>query len=301
MHFTFEYPWVLILLLLLPCFFLCKKSAGHCILPKLVWIPRKKRLLQTQTLMRALIYALCVIALASPISYTSFAPSQRKGINIVLALDTSGSMRESGFTGKDEDLTKFDLLKVLASDFIQKREGDNIGIVAFGTFAFSASPVSYDLDGVRKLLDMLEVEIAGKNTAIGEAIAQSIRTLEYGNAKQKVIILVTDGKNNSGSISPKAAVMMAKKAGIKIYTIGLGSPKEYDQKLLSRIAGESGGKAFGARNDKDLEAVYSEIGRLLPSAIRSSHYLHKKIYYMWFLFLASILLFWYLYKRGEQI
>ncbi len=298
MHFTFEYPWVLFLLLLLPCFYLCKKRVATQFLPKLDWIPKTKRLFQKQTLQRAIIYTLSVVALSSPVSYSSLAPSNKKGINIVLALDTSGSMRESGFSNQDQEMTKFDLLKVLAKDFIQKRTGDNIGIVAFGTFAFSASAVSYDLEGVGELLDMLEVEIAGKNTAIGEAIAQSVTTLKYSNAKEKVIILVTDGKNNSGSISVKDAVLMAKKKKIKIFTIGLGSEKEYDQKLLNRISLESGAKAFGAKNAKDLQAVYSEINQLLPSPIRSKNYLHKVLLYPWFLSIALCMLFWYLYKRG---
>ena len=300
MHFTFEYSWVLLLWLLLPCFYLCKRKVATQFLPKLEWIPKQKRLFQKQTLLRALIFALSVFALASPIRYSSIAPSDRKGINIVLALDTSGSMRESGFSNQDQEMTKFDLLKILADDFIQKRSGDNIGIVAFGTFAFSASPVSYDLEGVRALLDMLEVEIAGKNTAIGEAIAQSVHTLRYGNAKEKVIILVTDGKNNSGSISVKDAVLMAKKEKIKIFTIGLGTQKEYDKKLLDRIAQDSGAKSFGAQNAKDLQSVYAQINHLLPSVIRSKNYLHKIMLYPWVLFVALTLLFWYLYRRIKR-
>ncbi len=300
MHFTFEYPWVLLLLLLLPCFYLCKRKVSTQFLPKLEWIPKQKRLFQKQTLLRALIFALSVFALASPIRYSSIAPSDRKGINIVLALDTSGSMRESGFSNQDQEMTKFDLLKILADNFIQKRSGDNIGIVAFGTFAFSASPISYDLEGVRALLDMLEVEIAGKNTAIGEAIAQSVHTLRYGNAKEKVIILVTDGKNNSGSISVKDAVLMAKKAKIKIFTIGLGTQKEYDKKLLDRIAQDSGAKSFGAQNAKDLQSVYAQINHLLPSAIRSKNYLHKIMLYPWVLFIALTILFLYLFKRIKR-
>ncbi len=300
MHFTFEYPWVLLLWLLIPCFYLCKRKVATQFLPKLEWIPKQKHLFQKQTLLRALIFALSVFALASPIRYSSIAPSDRKGINIVLALDTSGSMRESGFSNQDQEMTKFDLLKILADDFIQKRSGDNIGIVAFGTFAFSASPVSYDLEGVRALLDMLEVEIAGKNTAIGEAIAQSVHTLRYGNAKEKVIILVTDGKNNSGSISVKDAVLMAKKEKIKIFTIGLGTQKEYDKKLLDRIAQDSGAKSFGAQNAKDLQSVYAQINHLLPSVIRSKNYLHKIMLYPWVLFVALTLLFWYLYRRIKR-
>ncbi len=297
MHFTFEYPYAFVLLSMLPCFVWCKRRTGSCFLPKLVWLPRKKRWINLQTLQRMAIFAALVTALASPILYTAKAPVRRKGVDIVLALDTSGSMRESGFDAQYPQKSKFDLLKEIAARFIDRRFSDNIGVVAFGTFAFTASPVSYDHEGVKALLDMLEVEIAGKNTAIGEGIAQSLRTLRYGDAQHKAIVLVTDGKNNSGEISPKRAVAMAKKEGVKIFTIGLGTPKEYDKALLERIASQTGGEAFGAKNAQILSEVYKRIDRLLPSVIRSPRYLDKKMLYIWPALLAFVLLFGYLWRR----
>ncbi|RUM66496.1 MAG: hypothetical protein DSZ05_04190 [Sulfurospirillum sp.] len=299
MHFTFEYPAALLLLLLLPCFYFCRKKAKSRFLPKLSWLPVRGSLLHRELWWRILIFTLVVTALAAPISFTARAPSHRKGVAIVLALDTSGSMRESGF-GKGED-SKFALLQRLVAAFIDKRAGDNIGVVAFGTFAFTASPVSYDLEGVKSLLEMLEVEIAGKNTAIGDAIVQSLKTLARSRAKEKVIILVTDGENNSGSVSVKQAVAMAKKEGIKIFTIGLGTPKTYDAAMLERIARESGGKMFGAVNEDDLQKVYAQINKLLPSPLRSAHYLNKRALFVFPLFLAVLLLFYYLYRRGRVV
>ena len=298
MHVTFEYPAALLLLLLLPCFYFCRKKAGSRRLAKLSWLPKSSRFLQRELLLRMLLFSLGVIALAGPVGYTAQAPVERKGVAIVLALDTSGSMREGGF-GKGEE-SKFELLQRLAADFIEKRYGDNIGVVAFGTFAFTASPVSYDLEGVKTLLGMLEVEIAGKNTAIGDAIVQSLKTLKQSDAKEKIIILVTDGKNNSGKISPKAAVKMVHEAGVKIFTIGLGTPKEYDAPLLEQIAKESGGEMFGATKEEDLKKVYSKIDSLLPAPLRSSVYLNKRAYYIYPLLLAVLLLMWYLYRRGGR-
>jgi len=233
MHFTFEYPAALLLLLLLPCFYFCRKKAKSRFLPKLSWLPVRGSLLHRELWWRIAVFSLGVVALAAPIRFTAQAPTSRKGVAIVLALDTSGSMRESGF-GKGEE-SKFLLLQRLVGNFIDQRAGDNIGVVAFGTFAFTASPVSYDLEGVKSLLEMLEVEMAGKNTAIGDAIVQSLRTLEKSRAKEKVIILVTDGKNNSGRVSPKQAVEMAKKAGVKIFTIGLGTPKTTMRRCFSGL------------------------------------------------------------------
>ncbi len=295
MHFTFDYPAALLLLLLLPCFYFCRKKGKSRFLPKLNWLPKRGRYLHRELLWRMAIFALMVFALAAPVTFSAKVPSGRQGVAIVLALDTSGSMRESGFGKGDE--SKFALLQRLASDFMQRRFGDNIGVVAFGTFAFTASPVSYDIAGVQALLGMLEVEIAGKNTAIGEAIAQSLKTLQHSEAKEKVIILVTDGKNNSGKISPKEAVQMAKAQGVKIYTVGLGERKMYDALLLEKIAEESGGAAFGAVEEKDLEKVYAQIDTLLPSPLRSARYLHKRALFIYPLLVAVLLLFAYLYKR----
>ncbi len=290
MHMAFEHPYFLLLLPLVWCLIYCKKIHATSYLPKLEWIPKKHRMFNYQTLLNIAIFTLLSFALASPIGYDALAPSKKHGRAIVLALDTSGSMKESGFSQIDSDKSKFELLQELVSDFIDKRTSDNIGIVAFGTFAFSASPVTYDHANLKRLLKMLEVEIAGKNTAIGDAIDQSITTLAFSKAKEKIIVLITDGISNAGHISIQDAVLKAKEKQIKIYTIGLGSSKEYDATLLTRIAQESFGKSFGAKNAQELTDVYAEIDSLMPSAIRSEQYLNKKAYFYPLLLLAMLLL-----------
>lgn len=289
MHIAFEHPYFLFLLPLALCLIYCKKIQHKSFLPKLEWIPKKNRLFNYQSILKVAIFLLLTIAISSPIRYDAITPSKKYGHDIVLALDTSGSMKESGFSKTASDLSKFALLQKLVADFIDKRMSDNIGIVAFGSFAFTASPVTYDHQGLKNLLDMLEVEIAGKNTAIGDAIEQSITTLSYAKAKEKVIILITDGINNAGHISIKDAISKAKEKGIKIFTIGLGTTKEYDAKLLKRIAGESLGKSFGASDAAALQKVYDEIDHLLPSAIRSEQYLNKRALFYPLLLLASLL------------
>jgi len=292
MHYTFEYPYFLILLPFVLCFIYCKKTVVISYLPKLVWIPKKNRFMNLQTLLKIVIFTLILGALSSPIGYDAITPSKKHGRDIVLALDTSGSMRESGFSQTDADKSKFELSQEIMKAFIDTRLSDNIGVVAFGTFAFSASPVTYDHESLKELLGMLEVEIAGKNTAIGEAIAQSIVTLNFAEAENRIIILVTDGINNSGSISVKEAVARAKKEGIKIYTIGLGSAKAHDAKLLQQIASNTLGKYFSAANTQSLKEIYEEIDRLHPSKIRSEQYLNKKILFIYPLALAILLFFW---------
>jgi len=298
MQFSFEYPYFLLLLPLLLCLITCKKTtAAVRYLPRLEWIPKKQRLLNLNTLLKIAIFTLGIFALASPFAYDSISPSQRDGRDIVLALDTSGSMREMGFSNKDTEKSKFELLQTLVADFIDKRVSDNIGIVAFGSFAFTASPVTYDHQSLKELLMMLEVEIAGKNTAIGDAIAQSITTLKHTKAKEKIIILITDGISNSGAISIKQAVKMAQKEQIKIYAIGLG--KAFDKVILETIAKETNGKTFAAKNAQELHAIYAEIDSLHPSQIRSEQYMHKRMLFPLFLALALLLFFW-LFAREER-
>ncbi|HIP03187.1 MAG TPA: VWA domain-containing protein [Campylobacterales bacterium] len=247
------------------------------------------------------IFILAVIALTLPIGYDAIIPSKKHGRDIVLALDTSGSMRESGFSQLNEDKSKFELSQEIMSAFIDTRVSDNIGVVVFGTFAFSASPVTYDHESLKELLGMLEVEIAGKNTAIGDAIEQSIVTLNFAEAENRIIILITDGINNSGVISVKEAVERAVKEGIKIYTIGLGSEKDFDASLLQKISSETFGKSFSAKNAEELQEVYEEIDTLHPSNIRSEQYLNKKSLFTYPLFLTVFLLFWLLARNEGKV
>jgi Ca-activated chloride channel family protein len=270
-------------------------------LPKLDWIPKKSRFTNLQTILKIAIFTLTIFSLASPIGYDAITPSKKYGRDIVLALDSSGSMRESGFSQVDEQMSKFELSQEIMTSFIDERVSDNIGVVVFGTFAYSASPVTYDHQSLKELLGMLEVEIAGKNTAIGDAIEQSILTLNFAEAENRIIILITDGINNSGEVSVKDAVQKAVKEGIKIYTIGLGSEKDFDAALLQKIASQSFGKSFSAKNAKELKEVYQEIDSLHPSSIRSEQYLNKKVLFVYPLAIAVLLLFWLLARMEGKV
>jgi Ca-activated chloride channel family protein len=210
-------------------------------------------------------------------------------------------MAQSGFNAKDRFKNKFETNIALASDFVTKRQDDNMGVVIFGTFAYTASPLTYDLESLSYLLSMTNVGIAGESTAIGDAILQSIRTLSYGEAQNKAIILLTDGYHNAGHTSPKAAVEKAKVLGIKIYTIGLGKKSDYDISLLEHIAKESGAKSYAASSAKALQEIYNEINSLEPSPIRSENYLNQKLLIAFPLGLVFILLLlWVLWSQKDE-
>jgi len=296
-NFEFEYPYVFMLLLLIICIYRCPTTIHKFIFPHTHLFGKFTSWLNKERLLYSIILTLLVTALASPIIYDQKSSHDRKGRDLVFVLDASGSMGESGFDAEERTRIKFDILKNVITEFIQKRYDDNVGVTVFGTFAYSSVPLTYDMSGVSFLLDFLEVGIAGENTAIGEGIANATALLDKGDAKSKVIILVTDGFANSGSISVKQAVDAAKKRNIRVYTIGIGKKGSYDANLLSKIASETMGKMFEANNAEMLRDIYRDIDTLEPSKIRSEHYLNKQVLYMYPLDLAALLLLYLLIRR----
>ncbi|MBN2824531.1 MAG: VWA domain-containing protein [Campylobacterales bacterium] len=235
------------------------------------------------------IFTLLVVSLATPYLYTPHESHHKKGRDLVLAIDTSGSMAQSGFDSEDRFKSKYDIAMELSNNFIQKRFDDNLGLVIFGSYAYIASPLTYDLKGLGEMLVLMSsVGIAGDSTAIGEAIFQALEALKDSQTKNKVIVLLSDGVHNAGSISPKDAVAMAAKQGITIYTIGIG--EGYDKEMLTTIANESKGKSFEAKSAKDLEVVFDKIDALQPSPLRSEGGLNVKKLHFYPLLLAILLL-----------
>lgn len=240
-----------------------------------------------------------IVALASPITYEQKSPNHRKGRDLVLSLDTSGSMGESGYDKEEPTQRKFDSVVQVLGNFIKERYDDNLGVVTFGDFAFALSPLTYDRTSLAFVLKYLDVGLAGNNTAIGDGLIQAINLFKKSTTNNKVIILLSDGYQNSGTHSPKEAVILAKEQDIKIYTIGIGKSSDYDERLLQTIAKESGGVFFQARDIDDMKEVYKEIDVLEPSPIRSQHYLHKTLFFDIPLFVAIGLLIFMLIRREK--
>ena len=243
-----------------------------------------------------------VFALTKPFVYDDSNNRHKKGRDLILAIDASGSMAQSGFDVENRFKHKFETNLALASDFIKNRHDDNMGIVIFGTFAYTASPLTYDLPSLTYLLNMTNVGIAGESTAIGDAIMQSLRTLRFGEADNKIIVLLTDGYHNAGQTSPKQAVKVAKAQGIKVYTIGLGKTSDYDVSLLKTIAKETGAKTYAASSVEGLTNIYAEINALEPSPIRSENFLNQKLLIFLPLGLVfMLLLIWTLWMQRRAL
>jgi len=269
------------------------------------FLSAKKSFIKLERLLKITVFILLCIALASPIVIDKFNPLNRHGKDIVLSIDGSGSMNASGFdseneVSKGERLSRFEIAKLIATEFIHKRESDNVGVVLFGDFAFIASPITYEKEIVVDMLNYLSHGMAGQNTAIGEGIALGVRAFKHSKAKSKIIILLTDGEHNSGDISPKDAIELSKKQDIKIYTIGMGNRGEADEALLQKIAYESGGEFFYAESAKKLGEVYEKIDELESSKIKSREYLLKDYYYWTVLLLALAILLFLLYREVRR-
>lgn len=233
-------------------------------------------------------WALLIVALARPQTIVKTAADDRFGIDLVIALDASGSMAAEDFTPRN----RFVVAKDLISEFIQRRDNDRIGVVTFGTRAATRVPITFDHAIARKILEDAGIGDNGDGTAIGHAIATGVNRLRGSESRSRVLILVTDGVNNSGSIDPVTAAALAARYGIRIYTIGVGSRGEVpipvkvqnrftgeietiyhviradiDEPMLSGIAEATGGRYFRAVDPNALQSVLQTIDGLEKSRL----------------------------------
>ncbi|MDD3598422.1 VWA domain-containing protein [Sulfuricurvum sp.] len=296
---SFDFPWVFLALPpLLYCLYRCKVIVHPRYFPHLSLFGNVGRWQNLEWVLKILAVILMVGGLATPVSVDYSDPRNRNGIDIVLSIDGSGSMNASGF-GNDENgrKSRFEIVQKIAGDFVMKRIEDNVGVVMFGDFAFIASPVTYEKEIIVEMIGYLSQGMAGQNTAIGEGIAMSVHALRDSKARSKVIILLTDGEHNSGSISPKEAIRQVRKEGIKLYTIGIGKPGEFDNALLKKLADEGGGRFFAATNEAELKAVYAQIDTLEKSSIKSEQHTFFEHYYQWFTAGALLIVIWLMWRR----
>lgn len=238
-----------------------------------------------------------IIALARPVNVTNESEATTEGIDIVLSMDISGTMLARDF--KPDRLTA---AKRLAAEFVAERRGDRIAVVAFAGEAFTQAPLTSDQATVETMLSRLRSGVVEDGTAIGNGLATAINRLRESSAKSKVIILLTDGVNNRGQISPIMAAEIARDMGVKVYTIGVGTrgrapypavdmfgnqttvmaDVEIDEELLEEIASMTGGRYYRAVNDEALREIYAEINTLEKSEVQVTHYqTYEELFLMW--------------------
>ncbi|EDZ61714.1 protein 1 containing von Willebrand factor, type A domain [Sulfurimonas gotlandica GD1] len=299
----FEYPGLaLVFFFFIFCTIICKIK-----LPS-IYFAHIAQFMQVSTgssklllFLKWLSISMLIIALMSPVKDEPYEIEPKKGYEIALILDASESMKAKGFDEKNRDLTRFDVVKEIVSNFISSRKNDNMGIVVFGAYSFIASPLTYDSNILKGVVSNLYIGMAGKFTALFESLAQGVNLLKTSKSKTKIAILLTDGYNTPDSEFPfDAAIDFANKQGVKVYPIGIGKSDEYNQKMLEKIAEQTGGVAFGASNASELAIVYAKINELEKSEIDNETFSFLRYFYIFPLLVSFFSLILYMFFRNKR-
>ena len=322
MHFASPYYlWLLVLLIPMIGYYVWRSLQGGAAIristvEGVTGAPRSIRyyLRHLPFVLRAAAFALLVVALARPQDVEQHAHTETEGIDIVLSIDVSASM-----LARDFEPDRITAAKQVAASFIADRYGDRIGLVVFGAEAFTQSPLTTDQSTLQTLLARIRSGlIDDSGTAIGNVLATAINRLRESEAKSKVVILLTDGVNNRGQITPMTAAEIAKAQGIRVYTIGVGTEGmapypavdmfgqmtfvnqkvEIDEKTLTAMAELTGGKYFRATDNAKLKAIYDEINTLEKSKVEvSEHITYDERFLAWLLAALGLLVAEFLLAR----
>lgn len=320
MNLSFAWPW---LLLLLPLPWLLRrwltphKRTGSALrVPVLAPFQELNRHTGSQAqgsrlalLLLSLVWVLLLIAAARPQLLGDPIGLPASGRDLMLAVDLSGSMNREDMQLEGRRATRLEVLKAAFDDFVVKREGDRVGLILFGSNAYLKAPLSFDLNTVNRLMQETPLGVAGPRTAIGDAIGLAVRHLRDRPAENRVLILLTDGANNSGELEPVPAAEMAAMAGIRIHTIGFGADQmevanqfgglfgsriidpsaDMDEEAMIQVAEMTGGQYFRARRSEELSAIYGQLNELEPVPAPDQIFRPARSLFHWPLAIALIL------------
>lgn len=248
---------------------------------------------------------LVVVALARPRLTHKSVRVESEGLDIMLAVDTSGSMRAEDFTVGGQAIDRLSVAKGVIKEFVDERPHDRLGVVVFGEEAFTHVPLTLDHDTLRRVLDAIQIGIAGESrTAVGQAIAVAAKRMKELEAPERVVILLTDGQSNAGRFSPTEAADLAAQLGIKVYTIGVGAAQPrggmfglirgggdgIDEPTLKAVAERTGARYFRATDTRSLKQIYETINELEPSPAEVEELVHHEELYRWPLVPGVVLL-----------
>lgn len=262
----------------------------------LTWLP---------TALLLVAYSCMVVALARPQSFSSSSTGETKGINIMLSIDISGSM-----LARDLKPNRVEAAKAVASEFVASRPHDNIGLVVFAGESFTQCPLTTDHTVLLNLLSSIDIGLLEDGTAIGDGLATAVTRLKECEGESRVVILLTDGTNNAGTIDPKTAAEIARSFGVRVYTIAVGTkgeapypvitdfgieyrmmPVEIDETSLRSIAELTGGRFFRATDNSSLAEIYSEIDRMEKVKLEVHDYTQRTEHFVPWLWAALAMLF----------
>jgi Ca-activated chloride channel family protein len=255
----------------------------------------------------ALLWIALLTALARPHILGETVELPTSGRDLMLAIDLSGSMDIEDMKWKGRPVNRLFTVKKVLNDFIGQRQGDRLGLVLFGSQAYLQSPLTFDWQTVQTLMNEAQIGLAGKKTAIGDAIGLTIKRLQSHPEQSRVVILLTDGANTAGEVKPLKAAELAKQSNVKIYTIGLGADfmeissffgsrkvnpsRDLDEESLQKMADITGGHYFRARDSKELEQIYDMIDQLEPTEKDPEIFRPQINVYFWPLAVALLISF----------
>ena len=259
---------------------------------------------------RAVVLVLLLIALAGPRKMLGVSKMTSEGIDIALALDVSGSMSAEDYVVDGHRISRLDIIKSTVENFIRQRNNDRMGLIVFGSQAYTVCPLTTDHEWLLENLHQVRIGLIEDATAIGSGIATSLLRLKNSKAKTRIIVLLTDGANNAGKIQPLDAAKMAQALGVKVYTIGAGTTGvvpfpvtdefgnkhyeqaqfEFDEDTLKRIADITGAQYFRAADTETLRSVYAQIDKLEKTKVDEKGYKQYEPLFWYFVDAALILL-----------
>ena len=313
--FRFEDPWFLILFLIIP-YLVWKRKEQATISYSSLEILQNIRAIQVGFLstiplvLRLFAISLFIMALARPQEGQKRTEILSMGVDIMLALDTSGSMKALDFIQNDKRDTRLTMVKDVVSKFIENRTNDRMGMVVFGSEAYTQCPLTLDQNILQSFLRKLDIGMAGDSTAIGSAIGIAVKRLKDLKSDSKLIILLTDGRNNAGNLAPLQAAQTAKAFGIKIHTIGVGTrgkapflvnsifgqryvyqEVDIDEVTLKEISKITGGQYFRATDLESLKLIYKKIDQMEKSEVKIFDHSEYTELFHYFLIPAILILF----------
>ncbi|HEA54006.1 hypothetical protein LCGC14_1691210 [marine sediment metagenome] len=295
---SLAYPWIL-LLILVPVLLQWKKPAAHAVdapvFPVGYWLsdlPGVTRqgngVPRWQTLVLLLTWVLLVLALARPQHVGEQVQMPVTGRDLMLVVDISPSMEEQDMVIQGRSINRLQAVKKVLNEFIARRKGDRLGLILFGTEPYVQAPLTFDLPTLETLLQESGIGMAGRATAIGDAVGLATKRLRDRPQQQRVVVLLTDGANTAGEITPDKATEIAAATGVRLYTIGIGAEsmiqrgllgsrrvnpsRDLDENLLTRMAQQTGGEYFRARSLSELESIYKTIDQLEPIELDGKFY-----------------------------
>lgn len=320
--FQFEWPWVWLLALLpLLVYFFAKPAKRQESALKVPFFAKVSALyqfsgqtIQQRNILRIILVSACWILLLAATARPQWLGDPvalpTSGRDLLVAVDISGSMETPDMVVEGQQIPRIAVVKYVVTEFIERRESDRLGLILFGTQAYLQAPLTFDRPTVSKLLDEAQLGFAGEKTAIGDAIGLAIKRLQKRPDSQRVLVLLTDGANTAGEVSPRQAADLAAQSGVKIYTVGVGANEmirrmgifgglsrvinpssDLDEDTLKYIADTTGGKYFRAHNPEELQRIYELLDKLEPIQQADEVIRPTKALFYWPLAIALLLSF----------